>query len=367
MIKKLTTLAGRLLDSRWPNVQPLSLSDSSNDRTSSKGLVLDWRAELDALPTPEDDFREDSVSHRVIAVGSGKGGVGKTVVSSSLAFSLAQTRLAPVTAVDVDLGGANLHTGLGISRPGFALNEFLQKGTPLSDLTTPAEMDGLYFIGGASDIVGLTEFTDEHRSRFLADLNGFRTGTTVLDLGAGSSLFNLDLFCLADQAVLVTTPEPTAIQNAYGFLRAAVYRRIRLLFKGETGLVEMIESTMNHHGNDATDTVPSLIRQIARYNRPASDELEGLVRRIRVGLVVNMCDNGNGARVAEKLVRVAREYLGVRLENLGIVSRDDTVRRAVCNWQPLLVHHPRAKAARNLGAIAEHVLENLEHREALGA
>jgi flagellar biosynthesis protein FlhG len=367
MLKKLTALAGRLFETQWPTPLALSLSESGNNVTDVEKSVFDWQVELQALPVPGDPQLEDVSSHRIIAVGSGKGGVGKTIVSSSLAFALAQTRLAPVTAVDVDLGGANLHTGLGISKPDFALNEFIQSGTSLRDLTSAAGTDGLSFIGGASDIVGLTEFTDEHRSRFLAELNEFQAGTTILDLGAGSSLFNLDLFSLADQAVLVTTPEPTAIQNAYGFLRAAVYRRIRLLFEGEAGLVEMIECAMNHRGTDSTDTVPGLIHQIARYNRSAAGDLEGLTRQIQVGVVVNMCDNGNGDRVAEKLAKVAREYLGVRLENLGAVSWDDTVRRAIRNWQPLVVHHPKSQAACNLGAMAEHVFINLEQREALGA
>lgn len=365
MLRKLTSLAGRLLESGWP-APAVSLSESSKRLADSERPISDWQTELEALPGPGDSLQDDVCRHRIIAVGSGKGGVGKTVVSSSIALSLAKTHLAPVTAVDADLGGANLHTGLGISRPCFALNEFLQNGVSLGDLLSSTCSEGLQYIGGASDIVGLTEFTDEHRRRFLEDLNAFQTGTTILDLGAGSSLFNLDLFSLADQGILVTTPEPTAIQNAYGFLRAAVYRRIRLLFEGETGLVEMIENAMNHRGTDSTDTVPGLITQIARYNRSAGGDLEELIRHTQVGVVVNMCDNGNGDHVAEKLARVAREYLGVRLENLGVVSWDDAVRRSICNWQPLVVHHSRARAARNLGAIAEHVLGKLEQRGTLG-
>jgi flagellar biosynthesis protein FlhG len=362
MFKKLTHLANRLIDARGPIPLAPSLSESRENLADVETFTPGRQTKLKASPSPSDVTLAGAERNRIIAVGSGKGGVGKTIISSSLALSLADTHLAPVTAVDVDLGGANLHTGLGIRSPNFALNQFLQDGVSLGELASSAQTNGLYYIGGASDIVGLTEFTDEHRKRFLEDLAALAKGITILDLGAGSCLFNLDLFSLADQGILVTTPEPTAVQNAYGFLRAAVYRRIRLLFDGETGLVEMIESAMNHRGTGSEDTVPSLIRQIARYNRSAADELEGVIHQIHVGIVVNMCDNGNGHHVAEGLARVARDYLGVRLENLGYIRREESVRRAICKWQPLVVHHPRAKAAKSLGAIANQVLRKLEKR-----
>lgn len=359
MLKRITHLTGRLLDTQKGHPTELSLSERHRPFQHPQEQVADWPGELEAPPMPQNSLEAEDSGHRVIAVGSGKGGVGKTVVSSSIAISLANT-LAPVTAVDVDLGGANLHTGLGIAHPSFALNSFLQDGVSLHGLGEAAGIAGLLYIGGASDVVGLTEFTDEHRVRFLSDLKAFPGGTTILDLGAGSSLFNLDLFSIADQGVLVTTPEPTAVQNAYGFLRAAVYRRIRLLFEGEAGLVEMIESAMNHRGNDSDDTVPSLIRRISRYNRSAADELEELIQHIQVGVVVNMQEKGNGEHVSEKLPQVARQYLGIRLENLGGVSRDNAVRRAICDWHPLILHYPKAKASRHLVRIAERILGKLE-------
>ena len=303
---------------------------------NSGALPATWAEELPALGAPFDPKAASAGSGgRLIAVASGKGGVGKTVVSSCLATVLAEASPAGVVAIDVDLGGANLHNGLGVPRPQFALNRFVQEGTSLAELAVPSGIPGLSFIGGASDIVGLSEFSDADRQRFQNELGAFRSGTTVLDLGAGSSLFNLDLFCMADEGVLVTTPEPTAVQNAYSFLRAAIYRRIRLRFHGEQALQEMIDASMNHRGSHETASIPSLVREIARYNREAASRLQGLVSQMSVGVVVNMADRERASDVGERLARVVHEHLGVRLDLLGGVSRDDTVPRAICEWRPL--------------------------------
>lgn len=312
-----------------------------------------WAEELAALGAP---FDPDAVSAgscgRLIAVASGKGGVGKTVVSSCLATALTEASSADVVAIDVDLGGANLHNGLGVPRPEFALNRFVLEGASLAQLAIPSGIPGLSFISGASDIVGLSEFSDADRQRFQNELGAFRSGTTVLDLGAGSCLFNLDLFCMANEGVLVTTTEPTAVQNAYGFLRAAIYRSIHLRFHGEQALQEMIEASRNHRGSPETASVPALIREIARYNREAASRLDGLVGQMSVGLVVNMADRERASDVGERLARVVHEHLGVKLNLLGGVCWDDTVPRAICEWRPLIVHYPKAKAAEHLRAIA---------------
>jgi flagellar biosynthesis protein FlhG len=299
-------------------------------------------------------------ARRVIAVGSGKGGVGKTLVSSSLALSLSELSRNPVVAMDVDLGGANLHTGLGIKRPSFGLNRFILDSAPLKALSVASGIDGLQFVGGASDIIGLAEFSDRDRDRFLDELETFRDETIVLDLGAGSSLFNLDLFCTADQGILVTTTEPTAVQNAYGFLRAAIYRRMRLLFQGEEALLDMLGDAMNHRGNEETDSVPMLIQRVSRYNRTAASRLEEIVNQLKIGLVVNMAKVGEATAVADRLAQVVRQYLGARLELLGNVDFDTSVRRSVREWRPFVVHFPRARAARKLGTVALRVADRLQ-------
>jgi flagellar biosynthesis protein FlhG len=296
---------------------------------------------------------------RVIAVGSGKGGVGKTLVSSSIALALAKRFGRRVVAIDVDLGGANLHTGLGIKRPAFALNRFVLEKVPLQDLSTASGFNGLEFVSGASDIIGLAEFTDDHRTRFLHELTSFREETIVLDLGAGSSLFNLDLFCTAREGILVTTTEPTAVQNAYGFLRAAVFRRARLADPADGTVLQMVEDAANHKGSEEMTSVPNLIWRMSRINRRAAERLEELVSRLRVGLVVNMAKTREAEWVADSLLKAVRRYLGTQLDFLGSVDFDASVRRSVCEWRPLVVHFPTARAARRLESVAAKVGDRL--------
>jgi len=365
MFRKLSNLISLLRKDKRENWTPTP-GPKRPERTFTP-LSTDWNQELAALPEPAEHGSGKASAHRLIAVGSGKGGVGKTIISSSLALALTENANDQVTAIDVDLGGANLHAGLGIPRPTFALNHFLLDDTPLDRLAAPSNIDGLRYIGGASDIVGLAEFSEAHRERFIEELFLLQNGTVMLDLGAGSSLFNLDLFCLSDYGVLVTTPEPTAVQNAYGFLRAAVYRRLRRHFEGEEGLVEILEDAMNHRRGDEADSVPGLVREFARYNRSASSRLEEVAREIEVGVVVNMSDGKQGEEVAESLAQIARKYLGTRLDFLGSVAWDDHVRQAICEWRPLILNFPKSTAGGELRAIADRLAKRLEHREVLTA
>lgn len=145
-----------------------------------------WAEELAALTSVDAGTAAATVRRSVIAVGSGKGGVGKTFVSSSLAAALAAAGHGPVLAIDVDLGGANLHNGLGVARPDFALNRFVLEGRSLGELVARTSIPGLGFIGGASDIVGVSEFGEADQRRFQSELSSLEAGTTILDLGAGS-------------------------------------------------------------------------------------------------------------------------------------------------------------------------------------
>lgn len=326
-----------------------------------------WAEEIDALPYPDDVKGSATNRGCLLVVGSGKGGVGKTLVSSSLALGLARADGSPVLAIDVDLGGANLHTALGIRRPVFGLSRFLLDGRSLNDVIQTTNWKGLRFVGGASDILGLAEFDQPARRRLVSELRSRSDEIIILDLGAGSSTFNLELFALADWAVLVTTPEPTAVENAYGFLRAAVFRRIRLLLQAEEGIEQMLGETMNHATPGGPDSLPELVQRAARYNRHVSARLEEILSSYATGLIVNLAGPRRASEIGERLAQVVRRYLGLRLEYLGHIDRDEKVGRSVRDSHPVTETYPRAKASRSLERIVDRLAARLDSPHTIGS
>src|SRR6218665_3842829 len=165
--------------------------------------------------------------HRIIAVGGGKGGIGKSLVSSNLGVALA-AKGQRVLLVDADLGGANLHTCLGVAQPTATLSDFLLRPKArLEDVILPTGVPNLSLIAGALDVLDAANIKYAHKQRLLRSLQTQSVDYLILDLGAGSSFNTLDFFIIADHGVLVLLPEPTSVENAYRFVKAAFYRRLQ--------------------------------------------------------------------------------------------------------------------------------------------
>jgi len=184
------------------------------------------------------------------AVGGGKGGIGKSFISSSLAMCLARMGKA-VTLVDLDLGSANLHTCLGIKVPQESISDFVTgRVDNLGKIAISTEIPGLSFISGFNDALNIADMDRAAKDRLVQGLRGLQTPYVILDLGAGTSENTLDFFLAADQKIVAVTPEPTAIENAYRFMKSAFYRRLRQA-ENELGIKSLIEEAMdsrNQHG-----------------------------------------------------------------------------------------------------------------------
>lgn len=155
------------------------------------------------------------LSCRLWAVGGGKGGIGKSIVSLNLAYWLAKLN-QKVVLVDADLGGANLHTLLGIKFVKYTLADYLNKRVKsLDDITITTPVSGLRLICGASDIVGLANPKYLQKQKIIKALQKLDADHLILDLGAGSNYDTLDFFLSCNYKIAVITPQPTALQNGY--------------------------------------------------------------------------------------------------------------------------------------------------------
>ena len=157
---------------------------------------------------------------RIIAVASGKGGAGKSLLVSNLGIYLA-TLDKRVVLLDAAFGAANLHTFVGTREPGRGLSDMLaDEAVSLDQVVVATSVPGMGIISGLRDPAWAANPTSAQLTRLRENIGRLSADYVVIDLGPGTTGATLDLWLMADAKVLVLTPEPTSIELAYRFLSA---------------------------------------------------------------------------------------------------------------------------------------------------
>lgn len=287
----------------------------------------------------------------MLAVGGGKGGVGKTVLVANLAAALAADGWR-VLAVDTDLEGANLHTCLGVPVPRQSLADYVaERETDLGKLVVDTPTPNLRLLAASHGNLGLAQPRHFRRVRLLRALREMPVDLVLVDLGAGTHPAVVDYFLVSDDGVLVLTPEPTSVENAYAFLRAAFYRRLRLAL--ETHAVRhVVNQAMDQHNERGVRTPVDLLREVQELDPDEGARFVATMRRFRPRLVVNGVRTAEDIRLGFSVRSVCRRYFGLESEYVGYVNQDDAVRAAVRARRPVVQLHPRSDAAVYLSRIA---------------
>lgn len=241
---------------------------------------------------------------QIITLTSGKGGVGKSTISVNLGLALASAG-KKVLLFDADLGLANINVLLGVV-PKFNLYHVIKGHKELEDIIirTP---EGLDIIAGASGYSMLANLSDKERGTLVSafeKLSGY--DIMLIDTGAGVSSNVVGFTLPADKVIVVTTPEPTAITDAYGIIKSIV----------------LVAPDKN---------------------------LKLLVNRAQSSL--------EGKKVAERVINISSQFLNVRVENLGFIYDDDNVSKSIRRQKPFYQLFPGCKAASCLDIIASRILE----------
>jgi len=242
---------------------------------------------------------------RIITVTSGKGGVGKTNLSVNMALAFARIG-KKVVVMDADLGLANVNVMLNMI-PKYNLYHVIKKQKTIREILVETEY-GISVVAGASGFSQIANMNDEERKDFIEDLDALSTADIIIiDTSAGVSSNVLDFIAAADDAVIVTTPEPTAITDAYGIIKII------------------------------------------------ATEYEGFSMGLK--LVVNRAKNaGDAKKVADKLINVAGQFLNLKVDYLGFIYDDQSVSHAVIRQKPFMVTDPKCKAS----ICIQHLVERLD-------
>ena len=239
---------------------------------------------------------------RVIVVCSGKGGVGKTTVTANLALTL-QARGKRVLLVDADLGLANIDVLLGVVPP-YHLGHVRRGDMGMRDIIF-AHSSGVGLVAGASGLFDLLDLDRLELEHLVQDLVAIESeyDIVLIDTGAGVGQAVLTFLEGADHVIVVTTPEPTALTDAYALMKLSVHQNVRNRFE----------------------------------------------------VVINRCrDDAEGVAIADRLIRLAERFLHAPLTYLGAIPDDAAVGRSVRSQVPLVLGMPQSAAARAIGRLGNH-------------
>ncbi len=309
-------------------------------------------------PISDDGFDSIAPSSRqkIWAIGGGKGGVGKSLVTANVSICLASMGYK-VTTIDLDLGGANLHTCLGIPIPEKTLSDYLTNRVQrFEDLVTPTPIKNLSIISGAQDDLAIANLKQMHKNKILAKLSELDSDIVLLDLGAGTSFNTLDFFISSDKGLLVVLPEPTSIENTYRFIKSVYYRRLKQI-EDVLDIQPLIHQAMNAKMSSPNSTPMELIRKVGEINPEMGERLKSEIAKFKPKLIMNQVRSQADIDIGFSIQSICKRYFGIDLDYVGYLDYDATVWQSVKKRQPLLTVFPNSKLVANFDKMVHRILD----------
>ncbi|MGE0791309.1 MAG: P-loop NTPase [Sandaracinaceae bacterium] len=288
----------------------------------------------------------------IISVGGGKGGVGKSVVAANLALATAELGMSTVL-VDADFGAANQHTLFGIDRPHATLQSLLRKDVEsIEAIAMPTGQSRLFLVPGVGAVPGAANMSHAQKLKVIRHIKRIDAEVVVIDVGAGVSFNVLDFTSLGDLRLIVSSPQLTAMQNAYCFLKAAVHRllRDRAITHAQRELYANVTSDRE------TDRVAELRRRIAKEDPAFARSLEQVLRGFGGYLVGNMLEGPHQRKVLQALTRMAQDFLEIELPLVSTLAMSRAIHESVTRRRPILAAHPSHALSSGIRQLAEQLL-----------
>ncbi|MBO5825506.1 MAG: P-loop NTPase [Treponema sp.] len=297
---------------------------------------------------------------QIIPVASGKGGVGKSLLSANLAIALGQQG-KKVVLVDLDLGASNLHLVIGQNPSNESLGSWFTEKSDFKDIIKPTDYQNVSFIAGDSQIPDLTSLKHAQKIKLIRNLKNIDADYLILDLGAGTHQFILDMFLLSPQGIVVSSPAVTATLNGYLFLKNAVFRLLYTTFKRNTPGRELIDSLKKDSASMQKLYIPQLVQALAQVDPQNTKLFVNRMNQFRPRLVMNMIDDPKDADKAQRIKNSCNQYLGLEIDYLGLMYRDLLQDKALASRLPVVVYKPQSLLGQAIYRISDKVIATVPH------
>jgi flagellar biosynthesis protein FlhG len=301
------------------------------------------------LPLPDAGF-SGARARRVIVVGGGRGGVGKTLLTVNLGVYFAQLGRSVVVS-DADPFGSNLHAVLGLDSPPLVSNAAVEEGT--AELVN-SSVPGLRILPTAYDPMTATPIRPSRGAQFLKHLVDLDVDYVIVNLGASTTSSALDTFLQADVSICAAAPEPLAVETTYRFCRSVFLRALRRALMKERFKLRLVERVISALPPLATP--PQIVSEIKRYDDGVAAVAAQEMGRITPRLVIGQTRLKSDLELGPAMATVSERFLGMPIDYLGHIEHDDAVWLTVRRRQPLLIDSPTSKSARNIERVARRIL-----------
>jgi flagellar biosynthesis protein FlhG len=286
------------------------------------------------------------------SIGGGKGGIGKSMVTLGLGVALARLG-KKVILIDGDLGGANLHTLMGVRYPHVTLEHFLTKKVArLEDTVIETAIEDIGLICGADDLLGAANPTYAQKIRLLNQIEELPAQYVLLDLGAGTSFNILDIFNYSGGRIALFTSEATSLQNAYGFIKSALYRKLSRDFAKDDEVLQLLYRGGVDETENSIHSIQGLLNHFKDTKPEKHARLTQALNDFHLFLVINMVKSHADLKSPEIIQSVCRDFLNIRTDIMGHVPFDAGVEAAIRKMVPFPLHQKKSKAMKGLDQIA---------------
>lgn len=311
---------------------------------------MDVAQQTNPLKKPKTDSCE------IWAIGGGKGGTGKSFITSNMGTYLSSMGKR-VVLIDADLGGANLHSFLGVNKPQNSLSDFFERGCSLNEII------GYYGNGKGKFglVTGDINSLDSDKIKYTQKLKLFRhikqieSDHVLIDLGAGSHYTAIDTFLLADKMIVVIVPEITSIENMYQFVKSVFFRKLKLSF-AEVGLRHIFLNTWKHRSDKNIRNLRQLIDYLGNSSFEYREIINKALNDFTINVIVNQARCDEDLLIGNSIKSVLLKYLGIKSNYLGYIEYDDIVWNCIRKRQQLFKMHPSAASAKEIKKMTDYLI-----------
>jgi len=293
---------------------------------------------------------------QIYPIGGGKGGVGKSFITVNLGALLAKWG-KKVVLIDLDLGGSNLHTLLGINHQKGGINRFLDKTVKnLEDTAVSTFIQNLSFIGSSLCSMEVANLLHAHKLKIINAIQKLSFDYILLDLGTGTNFNTLDFFLTSKQGIFICTPEPTAIENSFRFIKAVYLRKLKQIVKRHSFNSSVKKAIIPP--NPEAMTSPDIIEIVLKHDPDREKLLRNSLSEFKFNFILNQFRKNLDVTMGDKIEDLCNRHFYSNFQFLGTVGYDVRIHDSVLLKKIFIHRFPYTPPAMDMKKIAEKIIND---------